>query len=102
MFTTLVVEGGSDPLPSRGVLADALRVHRVQPDRWVLDLEGTSIERGRPSGVAVRLRLAVHPLNLVSRCTRAAGSPRLHANGVAAPALVFEGIQADGSPHPQD
>jgi hypothetical protein len=92
MFTTLVVEEADDPMPSRGMMADALRVHRLHPGRWVLDLEGNRLERGLPSGDRARLRLAVRPLELVLRCARAVGPARLYPNGVATPMLVFEGI----------
>jgi len=92
MFTTLVLEGGEDPMPSKGFSAHDLRVHRLTPDRWVLDLLGTWLREGRPSASLDRLRLPVRPHDLVARCTRAIGTSRLHANGVSTPTLVFEGI----------
>jgi hypothetical protein len=92
MFTTLVLEGGEDPMPPKGFSAHDLRVHRLTPDRWVLDLLGTWLREGRPSASLDRLRLPVRPHDLVARCTRAIGTSRLHANGVSTPTLVFEGI----------
>jgi hypothetical protein len=93
MFSTLVLEGGGDPMPSKGFSARDLRVHRLAPDRWVLDLLGTWLHEGRPSASIDRLRLPVHPLNLVARCTRSVGPSQHFANGVVTPALVFEGLR---------
>ena len=93
MFTTLVVEDGHDPLPSRGLIADALRIHRLEPDRWVLELEGIPLDRGAPSGAATLFRLTAGPRDLVARCVRATGPARPHANGVVTPTLVFEGLR---------
>ncbi len=93
MFTTLVLEGGGDPMPSKGFGAHDLRVHRLAPDRWVLDLLGTWLHEGRPSASLDRLRLPVHPRDLVARCIRSVGPSQHFANGVVTPTLVFEGIR---------
>ncbi len=95
MFTTLIVEEGNDPMPSRAFRADGLRVHRLEPDRWVLDMEGAWVERGRPATTLERLRLVVRPTDLVARCSRSVGPAALYANGVATPTLVFERIRFD-------
>jgi hypothetical protein len=95
MFTTLIVEEGHDPMPSKAFRADGLRVHRLEPDRWVLDLEGVRFDRGRPIGSLERLRQVVRPADLIAGCRRSVGSAALHANGVATPTLAFEGLRFD-------
>jgi hypothetical protein len=95
MFSTLIVEERHDPMPSKAFRAHGLRVHRLAPDRWVLDLEGVQFERGRPIGSFERLRQAVRPADLLAGCRRSIGPAALHANGVATPTLVFEGLRFD-------
>ncbi|MBZ5638934.1 MAG: hypothetical protein LAO51_09295 [Acidobacteriia bacterium] len=95
MFTTLRVEGMNDPMPGGGFRAAGLRIHRLEADRWILDLEGSWIHRGRPAGGLERLQLGVRPQDLVARCTGSTGQAVGHANGVVTPTLVFEGIRFD-------
>ncbi len=80
MFATLVIGGGKDPLPPKAFLAHDLRVLRLSPVHWVLDLWGRE----------GRLRLPVRPSDLVSRCVGASGPPRLHPNGIVTPTLIFD------------
>jgi hypothetical protein len=92
-FATLVVAEKDDRMPAKGFLADGLRVHRLEADRWVLDLEGVWLGDGRPSLDADRLEVTVRPLELVVRCTGSVGRAQQFWNGVVAPALIFEGIR---------
>ncbi len=92
-FTTLVVAEKDDRMPAKGFLADGLRVHRLEADRWVFDLDGVWLGDGHRSADSDRLEVTVRPLDLVARCTGSVGRARQFWNGVVTPALIFEGIR---------
>jgi hypothetical protein len=90
--TTLLVEtAGATPV-DQGILVRDLRLHPVSDDRWILEVDGSLLRRGEPSGAVLGLVLEVDPADLVLRCAAAVGPARRTARGVVTPTLVFEGL----------
>jgi hypothetical protein len=88
---TVLAEGNGPP-PTRGVLVTALTLHPLQPDHWMLEIDGAHLEDGRPGPVLRSAIVAVSPMELVRRCAAAVGPARLSHLGVETPALVFDNL----------
>ena len=91
MPSRLAIDAPAMDAPDRGVLVTSLRVHPMGAD-WVLEIEGSVLDQGRP---VRRIRPAVvrtDPADLVRRCTGAIGPIRESFRGVATPALVFDAL----------
>jgi hypothetical protein len=96
MPSHLVVASTPREVLSEGVVATALTVHPVEPDRWLLGIEGALLKEGRP-GARLRPSFAsVAPGDLVRRCVSTVGPPRLTHLGVETPALVFDNLSLRG------
>ncbi|MCP3981229.1 MAG: hypothetical protein GY716_18165 [bacterium] len=61
--------------------ASTVSIHPVAPDRWILELPGSSTWVG------------VDPADLVRRCVRTFGPARRSHLGVETPALLFDGVR---------
>ena len=88
---TVLTEGNGSP-PPRGVLVTALTVHPLEPDHWMLEIDGAHLEGGRPGPVLRSAIVTVSPRELVRRCVAAVGPARLSHLGVETPALVFDNL----------
>jgi len=88
----LVVTPTDRGAPERGVVATALELHPVEPERWLLHIEGARLERGQPVAALHPSFVSISPKDLVSRCVSTVGPPRLSHLGVTTPALVFDGL----------
>ena len=74
------------------MVATALDVHPVAPDRWVLGIEGAVLERGSPGGALRPSFALVAPEDLVRRCVATIGPARTSHLGVETPALLFDAL----------
>jgi len=89
MHSHLVVAPSGGEIPDQALLCTALDVHAVQPDRWILRLEGALCDHGRPGALLQPSYLSVSPEDLVRRCVATLGPARLSHHGVETPALLF-------------
>jgi hypothetical protein len=77
-------------MPEAGVVATALDLHPVAPDRWVLAVEGARLERGAPGSALHASFVSISPEDLARRCVGTIGPPRASHLGVESPALLFD------------
>jgi len=85
----LVIPPTERGVPADGVVGTALSVHPVEPDRWVLRIEGALLEGGSPVALLRPSYVSISPWELVRRCVATVGPSRLSHLGVETPALVF-------------
>jgi len=88
---TVLTEGDGPP-PPRGVLVTALTLHPLQPDYWMLEIDGAHLEGGRPGPLLRSAIVTMSPRELVRRCVAAVGPARLSYLAVETPALVFDNL----------
>jgi predicted Zn-dependent protease len=90
--SNLVVTSTDRGAPQRGVVATSLELHPVEPERWLLQIEGALLERGQPVATLRPSFVSVSPADLVGRCVSSVGPPRFSHLGVKTPALVFDNL----------
>ncbi len=87
-----VLTDGEGAAPARGVLVTALTLHPLQPDHWMLEIDGAHLEGGRPGPALRSAVVSVSPGELARRCVAAVGPARPSHLGVETPALVFDNL----------
>jgi hypothetical protein len=92
----LVVEARNQPVPDRAVVATAVGLHPVAPDRWLLRVEGAHLNRGQPGAPLRPSHISISPRELVRRCAATIGPSRASHRGVQTPALLFEDLPLKG------
>lgn len=93
--TTLVLEPPDAGRPEQYYRVQAIRLHPLRGDRWILELDG--VRREADAGVEAfqGARAAVSPQALVEACIGGVGAPRAAGWGVVTPGLVFEGLRLE-------
>jgi hypothetical protein len=90
MPANLVVDPPTVEPPERALRVSGLSIHPLAPDRWVLEVEGTFLEAGKPVRSAPTGWIETSPGALVERCLGGVGPPRSFHRGVTTPALLFD------------
>jgi predicted Zn-dependent protease len=93
--TTLVLTPPDVGRPERYYRIQALRLHPLEADRWVLELDGVRRQADAAVEVFQGARAVVRPQDLVERCVGGVGEARAAAWGVVTPGLVFEGLRLE-------
>jgi hypothetical protein len=88
----LTVSPTTREAPTEGVVATSLSTYPVEPDRWLLRIEGALLDAGRPGAVLRPSFVSISPDDLVLRCVATVGPPRPSHLGVETPALVFDNL----------
>ena len=91
--TTLVLEPPEVGRPERFYRVQAIRLHPVRRDRWILELDGLRREGESRGEVFQGARAEVHPHALAEACVGGVGAARPAGWGVVTPGLVFEGLR---------
>ncbi len=89
----LTVRARKDPPPRSGVLVSSLEIHAMDPDRWILELEGALLDDGRPVARLPAAFVSGSPTEWVERCVASIGPLQESYLGVRTAALVFDGLR---------
>jgi hypothetical protein len=91
-ITTLVVSEGEETVPNDGLWVDGLRVHPLENEVWILEIDGFVLEGGQWAGRFGRNLVPVRPAELARRCAGAMKGSRLCSNDTQTPPLLFDGL----------
>jgi hypothetical protein len=89
----LVVCAPAATPPGRGVLVSGMTLHALDPERWILEIDGAELRDGQPGARLRGATLHVSPVELVERCVAAVGPERDSHLGVRTRALLFDGLE---------
>lgn len=93
--TTLVLEPREVARPDQYYRVQAIRLHALRADRWILEMDGVRREADAAAEAFQGARAAVAPQALVEACVGGVGAPRAAGWGVVTPRLVFEGLRLE-------
>jgi hypothetical protein len=97
MSTHLVVEGDREEAPPpSGLLVSGLTIHPLSRDVWVLLLDATLLDQGRPGRALAPAVIRIAPRELVRRCVATVG-PARQAQAVSTAALLFDDLPIEAA-----